>query len=185
MSGAEDVMVRRAVAGFLMLGLAGCMGPAGKMPRSPLMGEGELAPDFTLPDAHGGTVTLSDAEKNGPVLLIFYLGYSCPRCVEHLRSVSDRIDEFKKLGTTVLAVSPDTLAETRDSVRTYDEDFSFPLLSDPDKSVARRYGMAPPGATMLHGVFVIDRRGVIRFAARGAHPFGDVDALLAKVKAAS
>src|SRR5579883_2130485 len=42
--------------------------------------EGEQAPDFTLPDAFGHSVTLSEFLKRGPVVLTFYRGEWCPYC---------------------------------------------------------------------------------------------------------
>ena len=47
--------------------------PAGM--RSTPIGVGDIAPDFTLADQHGNKVTLSDARRTGPVVLVFYRGY--------------------------------------------------------------------------------------------------------------
>ena len=48
--------------------------PSGGMRSTPI-GVGDIAPDFTLTDQHGNKVTLSDARRTGPVVLVFYRGY--------------------------------------------------------------------------------------------------------------
>src|SRR5690242_3900027 len=48
--------------------------------------EGEQAPDFTLPDALGHPVTLSQVLTQGPVIIIFYRGQWCPYCNLELRA---------------------------------------------------------------------------------------------------
>ena len=140
------------------------------------------APDFTLPDAHGqGSVTLSQILDSQPVLLIYYLGYSCPRCVANLQRIADLKPEFDKLGVRILAVSPNTLAETRDSIETFG-DFPFPLLSDKDEKVARAYGLVYEGDEMFHGLFIIDTHRKVQFAMKSSHPYDNEQNLLAIVK---
>ena len=143
---------------------------------------GSLAPDFSLPDAHKLTgdepVTLSILANKSPVLVVFYLGYSCPRCVGHRKEISDRIEEFNKAGLQVIAISPDTLAETRDSIGVYG-DFAFPLLSDQDEKVARVFGLMEPDGGMHHASFLIDTDRRIQFFNISDHPDSDIDNLLA------
>jgi peroxiredoxin len=143
---------------------------------------GSLAPDFSLPDAHKQSgdepVTLSILADKSPVLVLFYLGYSCPRCVGHLQEISDRIEDFKKAGLQIIAISPDTLAETKDSITTYG-DFHFPLLSDQDEKVARVFGLIEPDGGMHHAVFLIDTNRRIQFFNISDHPDTDIDGLLA------
>jgi peroxiredoxin len=131
---------------------------------------GAKAPDFSLRDAHkepgDPLVTLSLLVEKSPVMLVFYRGYSCPRCMWHLQLVDDQIDEFANAGLQVVAISPDTPANTRDSIDTYNQDFPFPLLYDPDDKVARAYDLPGQDGYYLHGVFVVDMERRIRFAAR-------------------
>ena len=77
--------------GILVLVLAtvgGCAAETKKDMESKVPHVGTVAPEFELPDAHGGKVSLAEARKKGPVLIVFYLGYSCPRCVAHLTELA-------------------------------------------------------------------------------------------------
>ncbi len=134
------------------------------------------APDFTLNDSHGNPVTLSALTAKKPTLIIYYLGYSCPRCVHHLTELSELKPEFDKLNAQIIAISPDTVAEDKDSIATYG-DFDFPLLSDPNMKVAKAYGLVY-GTTVFHGMYIVDTRGRIRFAMKSSHPYDNNDALL-------
>jgi cytochrome oxidase Cu insertion factor (SCO1/SenC/PrrC family) len=48
--------------------------PSGGVRSTPI-GIGDIAPDFTLADQNGRKVTLSEARRIGPVVLVFYRGY--------------------------------------------------------------------------------------------------------------
>ncbi|WP_067963629.1 thioredoxin-dependent thiol peroxidase [Nocardiopsis trehalosi] len=101
---------------------------------------GDTAPDFTLPDADGTPVTLSEVLKSGGgrVVLYFYPAAMTPGCTTEACDFRDNLRQFQAAGFTVLGVSPDTperLAEFRDQ-----EGLTFPLLGDPDREVLRAYG---------------------------------------------
>jgi peroxiredoxin len=133
---------------------------------------GDVAPDFTLSDAHENReVTLSKLLEKGPVLFIYYLGYNCPRCVAHLGHIDERQPEFHKLGAQVIAASPNTVTELQDSIGQYG-DFTFPLLADEKMNVARAYGLASARGPS-HGLFIIDTNRRVQFAEVGSHPFDD------------
>ena len=136
------------------------------------------APDFALKDAHtpdsAPPLRLSDLAQKSPVLLIFYEGYSCPRCVTHLQMIDDTLDQFKAAHLQVLAISSDTPEQTRDSIKEFG-DFNFPLLFDRNGAIARTYGV---DGQNNHGAFIIDQSNHIRFAYTGDHPFMDFPAVL-------
>ena len=128
--------------------------------------EGQKAPDFALPSSDGGRVRLSDL-KGKTVVLYFYPKDSTPGCTREACSFRDSQARLKRRGVVVLGVSPDSLT-SHDKFR---EKYSlnFPLLSDADKAIARKYGAF--GEKVLYGkrtmgiirsTFVIDGSGVVR-----------------------
>lgn len=101
--------------------------------------QGQKAPDFTLPDAKGHPIRLSDLLKKGPVVLTFYRGGWCPFCNRQLASYQSHLSEIHALGAELVAVSPqlpDFTATTAEK-----DHLAFPVLSDAGNTVARSYGL--------------------------------------------
>lgn len=100
---------------------------------------GDMAPDFTLPNAKGQQIKLSDLYKSGPVVLIFYRGGWCPFCNLELRAYQREIERFKKAGINIVAVSPE---KPDHSLSTKEKnELVFEILSDVKNDVARLYGL--------------------------------------------
>jgi peroxiredoxin len=100
---------------------------------------GDVAPDFTLPDARGGTVSLRRLLVNGPVVVSFYRGGWCPYCNLELRALQRALPEVSALGASLIAISPQAPDE---SLLTADKnDLAFPVLSDAASSVAAAFGI--------------------------------------------
>lgn len=100
---------------------------------------GTPAPDFTLPDAHGVPVTLSQRLADGPVVLSFYRGAWCPVCNIELRALQAHLGEIAARGASLVAVSPqapDTSLPFAESAG-----LGFDVLSDLDQAVASAYGV--------------------------------------------
>lgn len=101
--------------------------------------QGQKAPDFTLPDASGKPVRLSDLLQKGPVILTFYRGGWCPYCNLQLKSYQAHLAELRAKGAELVAVSPQTPEYT---LSTAEKDaLTFPVLSDVGGNVARSYGL--------------------------------------------
>ena len=135
----------------------------------------QAAPDFQLSDNTGRLRTLSEHLEHGPVVVVFYYGYYCNHCVSQLFALNDDLAKFHELGAEVLAISADTPAETSEKFAKYGM-FAFPVLSDPENKVATAYSVfVPPTLTkpesLLHGTFVIDRGGVVRWCHYDRAPF--------------
>lgn len=99
--------------------------------------EGDKAPAFTLIDDSGSKVRLADL-KGSPVVLYFYPKDDTPGCTKEACAFRDRAQELSTLGAKVLGVSPDDVAshaKFRDKFK-----LNFPLLADPDHTVAEKYG---------------------------------------------
>ena len=97
---------------------------------------GQPAPDFTLVDHEGQSVTLS-ALRGHPVLVYFYPKASTPGCTQQACALRDAAPDLGD--TVVLGISPDkvpALAKFHDK-----QGLNFPLLSDVDHAVAEAYGV--------------------------------------------
>ena len=115
---------------------------------------GEKAPDFTLPDDTGQDVTLSSL-RGRKVIVYFYPAAMTPGCTKQACDFRDNLHELNDAGLDVVGISPDKpekLARFADA-----DGLTFPLLSDPDKTVLARWGAF--GEKKLYGKTV---QGVIR-----------------------
>ncbi|MGZ4619346.1 MAG: peroxiredoxin [Frankiaceae bacterium] len=125
---------------------------------------GTVAPDFTLPDANGQPVSLSEF-RGRPVVLVFYPLDWSPGCSRQLELYQQELAEFEARGAALVAVSVDSIYShgAWAAVR----GITFPLLSDfhPKGEVARRYGVwRNSDGFSDRALYVIDADGVIRYA---------------------
>lgn len=146
---------------------------------------GQPAPAFELSDHTARTQTLADHCARGPVVVVFYYGYYCNHCVAQLFALEDDISKFRELGAEVLAISPDTPQETSDKFGKYGR-FTFPVLSDPGNKIATAYSLYQQKSSnqpklQLHGTFVVDQQGIIRWCHYGDAPFTNNAALLVEI----
>lgn len=98
---------------------------------------GEKAPDFTLNNAMGENITLSNLLKEGKVILTFYRGTWCPYCNLQLNQYQTALEEMKELGAQLVAVSPQTPDESL-NIKEKNE-LQFEVLSDNSNLVAREF----------------------------------------------
>ncbi len=138
------------------------------MSDSPRLEVGDTAPAFSLPDADGKTVKLSDF-KGRKVIVYFYPAASTPGCTKQACSFRDSLAELNDAGIDVIGISPDKpakLAKFRDA-----ESLTFPLLGDPDKKVLtawgtfgekKMYGKTVQG--VIRSTFLLDEKGKIAVA---------------------
>src|SRR5260370_37670338 len=111
---------------------------------------GERAPDFTLPNALGGPVTLSRLLEQAPAVVTFYRGEWCPYCNLQLRAYQAILPRIRQLGAPLVAVSPQTSDNSLTTAQK--KGLTFPVLSDAGNKVARRYGLAFSLSQMLRAV---------------------------------
>lgn len=114
--------------------------------------KGDRYIDFTLPDVNGKPIKLSEALKNGPVVLTFYRGGWCPYCNLQLKAYQDYLGEFKKAGGQLIAVSPETMESGNTTVKK--NDLEFAILSDDKNKIARKYGLVFPLEEDLKKVYL-------------------------------
>jgi peroxiredoxin Q/BCP len=121
---------------------------------------GARAPEFELEGTGSRTYSLSDYRGLG-VILAFYPGDFTPVCTKQFCSYRDDGDRIEALGLPMLGISPQSV-ESHDRF-TAEHGLNVPLLADPDKRVARAYGVAAPGGFIRRSVFLIDGEGVVRY----------------------
>ena len=149
--------------------------------------EGDVAPDFSLPDTRGHMVALKTLLDRGPVVISFYRGGWCPFCNLELRGLQRVLPEIVQMGASLVAISPQL---PDNSLSTQEKNqLTFPVLSDVGNIVAKRFRIVftlptalveenraigrelveingETGAAQLPmpATFVLDKSGVIRLA---------------------
>jgi len=122
---------------------------------------GDTAPNFTLPDQNGSTVSLDELVTEGNVILYFYPADFSPVCTAEACAFRDNYDGVANVGAQIIGVSPQGVSSHRRFSRSFA--IPFPLLSDPRKKVIRAYGVdGPLGFGVRRVTFLIDSSRTIR-----------------------
>lgn len=145
---------------------------------------GEKAPDFTLGNAYGKPVRLSEQLRRGPVVLVFYRGAWCPFCNLYLRTLYEQLTAIEARGAQLLLVTPQLPDRSRKQLE--EGGYRFEVLSDLDSSVMKAYRLyyeLDPELVQVYrdhglvledfngtgrnvlpvpGTFIIDRNGTVR-----------------------
>jgi peroxiredoxin len=100
---------------------------------------GDKAPAFILNDPEGNSVSSLELLKQGPLVISFYRGVWCPYCNMELQALQAALPAFKDRGAKLVAISPQTAANSRKSVR--QNGLDFPILSDTHNDVAAAFGL--------------------------------------------
>lgn len=153
---------------------------------SPGLKVGDKAPNFTLKNAFGKKVKLSNILKKGPVILSFYRGAWCPFCNLQLHTLQKSMPAFKKHNAQLILVTPQTPDKSKGQLKK--GKYTFEVLSDLDSSVMKSYKLFyqldaelvkvykkngldvesfnGKGRTVLPvpGTYVIDKNSIIRAA---------------------
>jgi peroxiredoxin len=141
------------------------------------------APAWSLTDTNGKSISLAQY-KGRPVVLIFYRGSGCIQCMEQLNNFAQKAREFAERGIDLVAISTDTPEDLQQALTPYEKKggFPFPLVSDAKLDVFKAYGCVDSENLALHGTFLIDEQGRIRFRDISDEPFKDPTFLLKEGK---
>jgi thioredoxin-dependent peroxiredoxin len=152
-----------------------------------MLQQGEVAPSFDLPDADMEMVSLSKYSGDKNVVLFFYPKDDTPGCTLEAIDFSELEDAFASLRTVVLGVSMDDCM-THGSFRDK-HGLTVQLLADTDGDVCQKYGVlqekeieGKKKTGILRSTFIIDRKGVLRYALYGVTPRGHAQEVLKLVK---
>jgi len=147
---------------------------------------GAKAPRFDLPDHDGRIVRSSDLLAKGTLVLCFIRGRWCPFCVGQMEAMNLVLPQIEQAGATLVAVSPQTVKQ---AFFMHDQHkLGFPLVSDADNQVARKFGLTyrvPDAQEAVYrkafvnlpftngddswelpipATYIVDREGTIRYA---------------------
>jgi peroxiredoxin len=125
---------------------------------------GSKAPDFSLKNQFGETVTLSDFHGKKNVILMFYPFAFTGKCTQEMCTIRDERNDFVNEDTQILSISCDPVASLK--VFAEAQNLSTPLLSDfwPHGKVSKEYGVFLEDLGFANrGTFVIDKTGIIRW----------------------
>jgi thioredoxin-dependent peroxiredoxin len=144
--------------------------------------EGDKAPDFSVRDASGNTVSLKDL-RGKKVVLYFYPKDDTPGCTKEACAFRDSFAKFKKRGIEILGVSLDNEKSHQKFAQKYD--LPFRLLADTDRAVSESYGTY--GEKKFMGrkymgnhrmTFLIDEKGRIKKVFSKVKPEAHVEEVL-------
>lgn len=132
---------------------------------------GKSAPNFLTVGVYKkklGKIRLSDYRGKKYVLLVFYPANFTPVSPTELVALSDRIKEFRKLSTQILAISIDSpFSHLRCLLSSRDEgglqDLKYPLVSDLTQTITNDYKLLTDDGMAFPGLFIIDKEGVIQY----------------------
>jgi peroxiredoxin Q/BCP len=149
---------------------------------------GDVAPRFALLDQHGNEVRLDDF-RGRKILVYFYPEADTPGCTTQSCDVRDHRTELSGISVDVVGISPDLPDKQLAFDRKYG--LGFPLLSDPDHTVATAWGTwgektRPDGSTYLgiiRSSFLVDEEGRIERAWYRVTPEDTVPNVLAALAA--
>ncbi len=148
----------------------------------PLCWEPSPAPDFVLPGEKEQKVALAEF-RGRPVIVIFFLGSGCPHCIEQLNAFEPMVEEYRKAGISLVAISTDSVEGLRATFAKSKLPERIPLVSDHELKVFKAYRAFDDFEKQpLHGTFLIDGNGRVRWQDVSYEPFRDVKFLLAESK---
>ena len=130
---------------------------------------GKKAPDFTMNTCDGEgcnfePVSLKDYEGKWLVMFFYPLDFTFV-CPTEITGYSKRVDDFKKEGAEVLAVSVDSEHSHKAWIGSSLGKVNFPIASDMTKKVSADYGvLIEDEGIALRGLFIIDPEGIVRYS---------------------
>jgi len=115
------------------------------------LGAGDIAVDFTLPNAKGEPVSSKALRNDGPVVLSFYRGSWCPYCILELKALQDVHAEIQALGASLVVISPQLPDESLSNSEKIE--LEFEVLSDVNSEVSDQYGLTFSLAEELRPIY--------------------------------
>lgn len=146
----------------------------------------DKAPDFCLKNQNDEKVCLDDY-KGKWTIVYFYPKDNSPGCSLEARNFTSSVEEFKKLNTTVIGISPDSVKSHKNFYNK--QNLNITLLSDPDYITLKDYGVWKPKKMygreflgVVRSTFLIDPEGKIAHIWPKVKVAGHIDDVIRKIK---
>ena len=140
------------------------------------------ATEWVLKDTNGKSFSL-DSYQGKPVVVIFYLGYGCLHCAEQLQKFAPAAKQYAEAGIELIGISTDSQKDLKQSIDNYKGGMPFPLVSDEKLDIFKAWRVYDDFEQQaLHGTFLIDENGLVRWQDISHEPFMDPEFLLKESK---
>ena len=140
---------------------------------------GDMAPDFTLTGSDGKTYTLAEFRGKKPVVIAWFPKAFTAGCTLECKSLAANGDRLRRFDIAYFMASVDT---PEDNARfAASEKADFPLLSDPDKSVAAKFGVLATRGFANRWTYYIDKSGRVAYIDRAVNPDTSAEDMLARL----
>lgn len=143
------------------------------------------APHWHGQSAEGREIAWPGQYRSRAVVVVFYLGGGCLHCVDQLKKFAPMTEQFSAAGIDLVGVSTDPPDTHLDAWNRFAKDrpFPFPLVTDAPLNIFRQFRCFDDFERKpLHGTFLLDPAGRIRWRTIGAEPFEQPEFLLKEAK---
>ena len=143
---------------------------------------GDPAPDFSLKGTDGKTHRLADYRGKQAVVVAWFPKAFTQGCTIGCKSLAQNGDKIRKFDVAYFMASVDPLeGEGGNLAFAKSESADVPLLSDPDKSVAAKYGVLNARGMANRWTFYIDRNGRVAHIDRAVNPETSAEDIIARL----
>ena len=143
---------------------------------------GEMAPDFTLQASDGKAYKLSDFRGKRAVVVAWFPKAFTQGCTIECKSLAANGDKIRKYDVAYFMASVDPLeGEKGNAAFAKAQGADFPLLSDPDKSVAAKYGVLGGRGFANRWTFYIDKNGRVAAIDKAVRPATSAEDMIVKL----
>ena len=163
--------------------LAGAAALAAQTPATPAAGPelkvGDAAPEFSLEGSDGKTYKLSDFRGKQAVVVAWFPKAYTSGCTIECKSLAEKGDLIRKYNVKYFMASVDPIADNKGFAEQQKAD--FPLLSDPSKETAQKYGVLNPKGMASRWTFYIGKDGKILAIDKAVKPATSAEDMAAKL----
>lgn len=166
----------RTIASVSLSFILICTGFAQQAP----VDEGTKAPEWTLPGSDGKTHSLSDALQAGPVVLAWFPRAFTRGCTIECKSLAENSDKIREFKASYFMASVDPIEDNIGFASENNAD--FPILSDADSQIAKRYGVLSPLGFSRRETFYIGTDGTILAIDKKVNPATAAEDMIAMLE---